>query len=286
MERQKRVAAIHDISCFGKCSLTVALPMLSCAGIETCCIPTAVLSTHTGGFSGYTYHDLTADILPIADHWKSQQIQFDAVYTGFLGSREQTDIIGRVLDRIAREDTLVMVDPVMGDDGRLYPVFDESFPAAMRGLCARAHVIVPNMTEAYLLLDEPYQAGPYSEAEIDRLLTGLSRICPGHVVLTGVHFDEASLGAATMEGGTGRREVVLRRKVDGFYHGTGDVYASTLLAALMHDFSLSEAAGLAADYTVLSIETTKAMDKELRYGVNFEYNLPKLMQMLKKEQAQ
>lgn len=282
MQKQKRVAAIHDISCFGKCSLTVALPVLSAAGLEACCIPTAVLSTHTGGFSGYTYRDLTEDILPIADHWKSQNLQFDAVYTGFLGSAEQTGIICQVLDRIVGRDTLIMVDPVMGDNGRLYTVFSEEFPAAMRALCARADVIVPNMTEAYLLLGESYRPGPYTEGEIDRLLNGLAASCPGHVVLTGVHFDETKLGAATLDVQTGRCELVLRRRVDGFYHGTGDVYASALLAALMHDFSLSEAAGIAADYTVLSIETTKKMDKDLRYGVNFEYTLPTLIQMLEK----
>lgn len=280
MERQKRVAAIHDISCFGKCSLTVALPLLSAAGLETCCIPTAVLSTHTGGFSGYTYRDLTEDIMPVATHWNSLGLLFDAVYTGFLGSQEQTEIIDKVLDEIATENTLIMVDPVMGDDGKLYPVFSDSFPSSMAKLCARAHVIVPNMTEAFLLLNEPYHPGPYKEAEIIRILGGLSAICPGKIVLTGVHFDESSLGAATFDPDTGAMEFVLRDRVNGFYHGTGDVYAATLLAALMQGFSLQEAAGIAADYTVLSITTTKAMDKDLRYGVNFEYNLPTLMRML------
>ncbi len=280
MERQKRVAAIHDISCFGKCSLTVALPLLSAAGLETCCIPTAVLSTHTGGFSGYTYRDLTEDIMPVATHWNSLGLLFDAVYTGFLGSEEQTEIIDKVLDEIATENTLIMVDPVMGDDGKLYPVFSDSFPAAMAKLCARAHVIVPNMTEAFLLLDEPYHPGPYTRAEIIRILDGLSAICPGKIVLTGVHFDDISLGAATFDPETGKKEFVLQNRVNGFYHGTGDVYAATLLAALMQGFSLHDAAGIAADYTVLSITTTKAMDKDLRYGVNFEYNLPTLMRML------
>ncbi|MBQ2696453.1 MAG: pyridoxamine kinase [Clostridia bacterium] len=280
MERQKRVAAIHDISCFGKCSLTVALPMLSAAGLETCCIPTAVLSTHTGGFSGYTYRDLTGDILPVANHWKSLNLQFDAVYTGFLGSEEQTEIIWRVIDEIATEDTLIMVDPVMGDDGVLYPVFSSSFPAAMKKLCNRADVIVPNMTEAFLLLDEPYRHGPYTETEINDILDRLADICPGQIVLTGVHFDENSLGAATLDRKTGKKEFVLRDRVDGFYHGTGDVYAATLLSALMRGFSLHDAAATAADYTVLSIVTTKKMDKDLRYGVNFEQNLPTLMRML------
>ena len=249
MEKQKRIAAIHDISCFGKCSLTVALPLLSAAGNEVCCIPTAVLSTHTGGFSGYTFRDLTEDILPIANHWNSLAIAFDSIYTGFLGSPEQTDIICRVLDTIATDETLIMVDPVMGDDGKLYSVFSETFPEAMRALCQRAHVIVPNMTEAYLLLGENYCPGPYTQAEIKRLLNGLAELCSGQIVLTGVYFDEKTLGAATLDRKTNRYEFVLRDKVEGFYHGTGDVYASTLLAALLKGFSLSKAAGIAADYT-------------------------------------
>ncbi len=281
MEKQKRVAAIHDISCFGKCSLTVALPVLSAADNEVCCIPTAVLSTHTGGFSGYTYRDLTEDILSIARHWQSLDLDFDCIYTGFLGSVEQTGTICQVLDIIAKENTLVMVDPVMGDNGQLYSVFSHDLPPAMRTLCHRADVIVPNMTEAYLLLGEAYQPGPYTESEINRLLEGLSKICLGQIVLTGVHFDEEKLGAATLDGVTGKREFMMRQKVDGMYHGTGDVYASSLLAALLKGFSLAEAAGIAADYTVLSIQTTKMMDKDLRYGVNFEYNIPALIEMLK-----
>ncbi|MBE7036950.1 MAG: pyridoxamine kinase [Ruminococcaceae bacterium] len=283
MKKQKRVAAIHDISCFGKCSLTVALPVLSAAGHEVCCIPTAVLSTHTGGFSGYTYRDLTEDILPVAHHWKSLDIDFDCVYTGFLGSVEQTGIICQVLEEITKENTLVMVDPVMGDNGSLYSVFSEHFPLAMRQLCERADVIVPNMTEAYLLLGESYQHGPYTEQEINRLLDGLSELCPGQIVLTGVHFDEEMLGAATLDGRTGKRDIILRQKVDGMYHGTGDVYASSLLSALLEGFSLSQSAAIAADYTVLSIKTTKQMDKDLRYGVNFEYNIPVLIEMLKED---
>ena len=286
MQRQKRVAAVHDISCFGKCSLTVALPVLSAAGLETCCIPTAVLSTHTGGFSGYTYRDLTEDILPIAAHWKDQNIGFDAVYTGFLGSVEQTDILEQVIEQITDKETLVMVDPVMGDNGALYTVFSDNFPEAMHKLCARADIIVPNMTEAYLLLGETYRPGPYAEAEIDRLLLALSGICRGQVVLTGVYFDEETLGAATFDAQTGQKALAMRKRVAGMYHGTGDVYASSLLAAVMRGFSLEEAAGIAADYTIMSIETTKKMDKDLRYGVNFEYNIPTLIELLEKGNLQ
>ncbi len=283
MQMQKRVAAIHDISCFGKCSLTVALPVLSAAGLETCCIPTAVLSTHTGGFTGYTYRDLTADILPVAEHWKSLSLHFDAVYTGYLGSIEQTAIMGQVLDAITKSDTLVMIDPVMGDNGSLYAGFTEAFPPAMAALCARADVIVPNMTEACLLLGIPYHHGPYEKAEIEEILKKLADLGPHRIVLTGVHFDKEFLGSATFDAKTGQTAYILRRRVDGFYHGTGDVYASALTAALLKDFPLEQAAGIAADFTVSAIETTKAMAGDIHYGVNFEQNLPQLIQMLAKE---
>ncbi len=280
MLKQKRIAAIHDISCFGKCSLTVALPVLSAASFETCCIPTAVLSTHTGGFTGYTYRDLSEDILPIASHWQSLNLHFDSVYTGFLASTEQVSLVEKALSQIANPDCFIFVDPVMGDNGNLYPVFADDFPKAMLRLCQKANVIVPNMTEAYLLLDKPYQPGPYTPEEIDALLAGLSKLGAEQIVLTGVHFHENELGAAVLDCKTGAKDIILREKVDGFYHGTGDVYASSLLAALLHGFSLKDAATIATDYTVLSVKTTKAMDKALNYGVNFEYNLPTLMRML------
>ena len=162
--RQKRIVAIHDISCVGRCSLTVALPVISAAGVEVSVIPTAVLSTHTGGFYGYTYRDLSDDILPIAGHWQSLGLQFDAFYTGFLGSYRQLDIIAELFERFKRTDNLMVVDPVMADHGQLYKVYDSSFPIGMRKLCKKADILVPNITEACLLTDTPYREGPYGSS--------------------------------------------------------------------------------------------------------------------------
>ena len=173
-EQQKRVAAIHDLSGFGKCSLTVALPILSAAGIETSALPTAILSTHTGGMR------------PFMKHWKELDIRFDAVYSGFLGSFEQLDIVKEFFSLFKREDNLILVDPVMGDNGELYKIFTPKFAKGMRSLCEKADIIVPNLTEAALLLGEPYQAGPYTKAYIDGILHKLSQLGPKQVVLTGV----------------------------------------------------------------------------------------------------
>jgi pyridoxine kinase len=177
MNKQKRLAAIHDISCFGKCSLTVALPIISAAGIETSVIPTAVLSTHTGGFKGYTFRDLTADLKPIAEHWSSLGLRFDAVYTGYLGSFEQLNIVSEIISLLKTADTLVIVDPVMADNGKLYASFPLNFPEGMKKLCSLADVIEPNLTEASLLLDLPYNEGPYTKDYIEvcsRVLRGLA----------------------------------------------------------------------------------------------------------------
>jgi len=279
VERQKRVAAIHDISGFGRCSLTVALPIISAAGIETCVIPTAVLSTHTGGFTGYTFRDFTDEILPIARHWRSLGIEFDAIYTGYVGSVRQLEILCEVFGMFRTEDNLIVVDPVMADHGQLYKSFTRDFPARMRKLAEQADIIVPNITEAVLLLEKPYMEGPYTREYIESLLKELSQIAP-RVVLTGVHFDDLELGAAAYDADSAEISYAFSHRIDGFYHGTGDVFGSALVAALVKGFSLSDAMRMAVDFTVGSIERTKKAGTDVRYGVNFEEGLGKLAEQL------
>lgn len=278
---QKRVAAIHDLSGFGKCSLTVALPILSAAGIETSALPTAILSTHTGGISGYTYRDLTEDMRPVMKHWKSLDIKFDAIYTGFLGSFEQLDIVKEFFDAFRQEDNLILVDPVMGDNGELYTVFTHEFAAGMRMLCQKADIIVPNLTEAALLLDEPFHPGPYTHAYIESLLRKLGALGPQKVVLTGVYFKEDELGAATYDRTTDTIDYVFTQKIPGYYHGTGDVFASALLSALLNDFSLIDAAAIAVHFTTDSIRRTYKAKTDYRFGVNFEQSFPDFLKELK-----
>ena len=280
MSVQKRVAAILDISCFGRCSLTVALPIISSAGIETSVVPTAVLSTQTGGFSGFTYRDLTDDILPIADHWQSLNLAFDALYTGFLGSFKQIDIISELFDRFKTKDNLILVDPVMADNGKLYAIFPDDFPVGMRKLCAKADIIVPNLTEASLLLGQPYQEGPYEEGYIENVLVSLSELGPKQVVLTGVSFEDSRLGAAAYDRHTDEITYAFADKIPGYYHGTGDVFASVLLAALLKGNSLLQAAQVAVDFTVNSIKRTQEAKTDVRYGVNFEQGLLRLAEQL------
>ncbi|WP_434777871.1 pyridoxamine kinase [Neisseria sp. Ec49-e6-T10] len=278
---QKRVAAIHDISCFGRCSLTVALPILSAAGIETSVIPTAVLSTHTGGIEGYTFRDLTDDILPIVAHWKSLNLQFNGVYTGYLGSTEQISIVSQVFDSLKNdEQTLVFIDPVMADHGQLYNNFSEDYPKQMAKLCEKADMVIPNMTEAAFLLGEPYQEGPYTQDYIEQLLKKLSALGPKTIFLTGVSFHEQELGAAAYEVKTGKISYAFAPKIEGHFHGTGDVFASALLAAIMKNKSLEDALNIAVQFTVQSIQRTKIAQTDIRFGVNFEEGLSLLGQSL------
>jgi len=276
----KRVAAIHDISGFGKCSLTVALPIISAAGIEVSVLPTAVLSTHTGGFTGFTYHDLTEDMQPITEHWKSLNIHFDAIYTGFLGSFEQLNLVTRFFEAFKTKDNLILVDPVMADNGELYSIFSSEFALGMRRLCEKADIIVPNLTEAALLIGEPYQPGPYSQLYIEGMMKKLSEIGPQKIVLSGVYFNEEELGAATYDAASGKTTYYFKKRVDGYYHGTGDVFGSALLAALLNEFPLDEAAAIAVRFTVSAIRKTAQAGTDIRFGVNFEQTIPEFLKDL------
>ena len=279
---QKRVLAIHDISCFGKCSLTAALPIISSTGVECVAMPTAVLSTHTGGFTGYTYRDLTDDLLPIWDHWKTLDLGFDSIYTGFLGSFEQIDIVSKIFEEAKEKNTLIVVDPVMADNGELYPVFSKDFPMGMKKLCEKADVIIPNITEAALLLGEEYSKGPYSKEYIEGLLRRLGSIGPKKIILTGVFFDKEHLGAAAYDTETGAISYSFRDLVEGYYHGTGDVFGSVVVSALMNGSDLAEANTAAVEFTAESILRTKSAGTDTRFGVNFEEGLSELVRIIGK----
>ncbi len=278
--QQKRVAAIHDISGFGRCSLTVALPIISAAGIETAVMPTAVLSTHTGGISGFTYRDLTEDLRPITHHWQSLDIKFDAIYTGFLGSFEQIDIVSEFFDDFKTKENLILVDPVMADNGELYKIFTPEFARGMAKLCQKADIVVPNITEACLILGEKYHPGPYTTEYIENLLKGLSQTGPEKIVLTGVYFKEDELGAATYDRITGKIGYAFSGKIPGYFHGTGDVFASALLSGLLNGFDLNRSAEIAVAFTTESIWRTYEAKTDIRFGVNFEQSIPNFLKGL------
>lgn len=280
MEKQKRVMAIHDISCVGRCSLTVALPIISAAGHDCGVLPTAVLSTHTGGFEGFTYRDLTQDIKPISNHWQSLGLGFDAMYSGFLGSFEQIDLVAELFATYKTPNNLILVDPVMADNGKLYAIYSPEMAKGMARLCAKADIIIPNITEACFMVDEEYRDGPYEEPYIENLLKKLSQLGPKHVVLTGVNFEDTKLGAAVYDATKNKIDYVFTPRIDGYFHGTGDVFGSTLLSALLAGNTLSASAQIACDYVYECIRITVELGQERRYGVAFEKALPTLIKKL------
>ena len=275
MSKLKRVAAIHDISGVGKCSLTVALPIISAAGVECSVLPTAVLSTHTGGFEGFTFRDLTEDIMPIAKHWQKENIKFDAFYSGYLGSLGQIDIVREVFEMFRTPETLIMVDPVMADNGELYSLFTLDHVKSMAKLCGHADIIIPNRTEAAFMLEREYKDGPMTEGDVKDLLYALSELGAKQIVLTGVYFDKDDLGAACYNAETGQIDYVMSKRIEGMYHGSGDVFGSFLLGTLMRGQSLAKATRVAVDFTCEALRLTAEDGTGPRMGLRFESLLTK-----------
>ena len=251
----KKILTIQDISCVGQCSLTVALPIISAMGIETAIIPSAVLSTHTGGFSGYTFRDLTEDLPLISKHWQKEQISFDGIYTGYIGSTKQIEYIKDIIDAFKNSNLVVVVDPAMADHGKLYYGFDDEFVDKMRTLIKKADYIVPNITEACFLTNTPYFE-KYTKEDIEKLLVKLSELGPNHVVLTGISFDEQSLGAAMYDKTSNEFKYYFNERIPLLFHGTGDIFASSFFGAIINGLDMYEASKVAVDFTLEAIKNT------------------------------
>lgn len=277
----KRILTIQDISCVGRCSITVALPIISAMGVETAIIPTAVLSTHTM-FKNFTVKDLNDQIVPITNHWLDEKIKFDAIYTGYLANAEQIDIVADVFDKFRDGNNVVIVDPVMADNGKLYPAFDEAFAAKMATLCSKADYILPNITEASLMIGMDYKE-EYDEAYIKEMLTKLSQLGAKVSILTGVGFKPGKTGAYGYDSINNEFFYYENDRIDASYHGTGDIFASAFTGAMMNGMSWKEAIPVAADYTARCIkDNVENKDESCWYGVNFEKEIPYLLKRIGK----
>ncbi len=274
----KRILTIQDISCFGKCSLTVALPILSAMGIETVILPTAVLSTHTL-FRGFTCKDLSDQLVPITNHWKEEGITFDAIYTGYLGTEEEIDTVIGIIETFRNENTLVIVDPAMGDNGRLYAAFDEHYARKNADLCAVADIADPNITEAAFLTGLPYRE-TYTEEYIRELLLALAGTGTKMPIVTGVSLGEGKTGAMGYDAGKKVFFHYQNDRVPAAYHGTGDIFSSVLAGAFVRGKDRTEALKAAADYTALTIAETLKNPGNPWYGVDFEKTIPALVRMM------
>lgn len=272
-----KILTIQDISCVGQCSLTVALPILSACGVETAILPSAVLSTHTGGFTGWTFRDLTDDLPGIAAHWQKEKISFRAVYTGYLGSVRQIAISAGIMDTLLEPDGLRIVDPAMADNGKLYYGFDEAFVREMAGLCGRADYTLPNVTEACFMTGTPYrEPGSYDEAWVRALLEKVAALGARHVVLKGLCLEEGIIRVAVYHAATKELRYYSHERLSVSSHGTGDVFASAFTGALLRGKTDLEAVKIAADYVVACIRATMG-DASHWYGVKFEQAIPQLV---------
>ncbi len=274
----KRILTIQDISCFGKCSLTVALPLLSAMGIETVILPTAVLSTHTL-FKGFTCKDLSDQLTPITNHWKQEGITFDAIYTGYLGTEEEIDTVISIIRTFRNEHTLVFVDPAMGDNGKLYPAFDEHYAKKNADLCAVADLADPNLTEASFLTGLPYRE-TYTEAYIREMLLALANLGTKTPILTGVSLKEGKTGAMGYDTETKEFFSYQNDRIPAAYHGTGDIFSSVLAGAFVLGIDRTNALKVAADYTAQTIDETLKNPDNPWYGVDVEATIPALVSSL------
>lgn len=292
----KRVLTVQDISCVGKCSLTAAIPVISAMGIEVCPLPTAILSNHTA-FSSFSFLDLTDKIPEILNEWKKQGFHFDAIYTGYLGSIKQIDLVHKILDEFAQNDTLVVIDPCMADNGKLYTGFSQDFVQQMAKLCGRANVILPNMTEACFLVNQDYDIFTHTNESITKLMEKLLSLGANHVVLKGVDFSSDKIGAAyysqknnndsrnligksIIENSIDDMKIYFHHRYDENFHGTGDLFASVVTGALVLKKELKEAVEIACDFIQESIECTLSNPNYNWYGVEFESALRNLSQKL------
>ena len=280
MEKQKRVVVIQSLPCAGRSSMAVTLPVLSCAGLETSVLPTVVLSTHTA-FPNVALQKMTDLILPAAEQWQAEGFAADAVYIGYLGSVEQTELIRKALPLIARENTRIYIDPVMGDGGKLYRNMDPHFPNVMGEFCGAGQVQLPNITEAALMTGLPYREGPHEDAYIRSLLEGLRGLGQEQTVLTGVMPDENHIGAAAMDCRTGEIVQVVTQKEPTSFCGTGDLFAAAFIGAQLNGHGLQDSLRIAEDFISGCIRRSAAENRDLRRGVNFEAGLGDFIRAVK-----
>ena len=265
-----RVAAVHDLSGFGRCSLTVAIPILSAMGVQCCPLPTAFLSTHTGDFEGYTFLDLTDEMEKAAAHWKSLALKFQSIYSGFLGSEHQIEVVERFIRDFRGEDTIIVVDPVMGDQGLVYKTYTPAMCEGMKRLAEAADVITPNLTEAALLLDIPYDRMPTDEAGLRSVVAQLSLGGRRSVVLTGFSSSPDLTGALCYDAANGETSAVQVERVNREFYGTGDVFSSVLTGALVKGAALHDATAHAVSFVLECAKLTAKNQLPIREGVDFE----------------
>lgn len=273
----KRVAAVHDMSCVGRCSLTVIIPILSAMKVQVCPLPTAILSTHLGGFSKVSFCDFSDHMLDFSDHWKREEISFDCIYSGFLASEQQIDIVSRFIDEFSDNHPLVVVDPVMGDAGKLYSVYTDEMQKKMKTLIRKADILTPNYTEACFLLGMPYDPASVELDQLKEWLVELAAMGPSIVIITGIYAPNNQLMNLGFDKSLNQFWEVSNEHTPVHYPGTGDIFTSVLIGSLLEQRSLQTALRKAADFVSLAVKTTYETKTLPREGVLLEQVLPWLL---------
>ncbi len=275
------ILCVQDLSCFGKCSLTITMPILCCADMEVIPLPTALLSTHTGGLGEPFIHDLHTDMKQIRTHWQTLSLPISVIYSGYISDHAQMHEIQALFDQYP--DAYRFVDPVMGDHGSLYSSLPSDLPQAMRTLCRQAQCITPNITEAYALLEEPYQKGPYSQTEVKRILHQLHQITAADIVLKGIYENPDEIGCAVCS--NDQITIHTEKRLPYFYHGTGDLFAASLLGAYQNHLNLNDAVRIAMRFTSQCMEYSHQCDNDERCGLRFEPCLSSYIDLLQHHQT-
>lgn len=280
MEKQKKIALINDLSCIGRCSLTAAVPIISACGFNCVPFPTGIFSAQSE-FDNFVCADLTDKMQPFADHWKNIGIRFDAVYTGYLANKNQAEIVKRFLIDFKKSDTFCIVDPVMGDNGEFYNGIDDSFVDEMRFLCSMADIITPNVTEAQMIAGVECTEAPYSTEHIKDLLIKLRSLGTPRIVITGIESDDGQIGCAVYDSFTHKANMFFTPKAEGRFPGAGDVFAASLVAAVMNGKEFTQAVQLAMTFACDCVEKTALSDEPRGFGLQFEPQIHKLITAVK-----
>lgn len=268
MQKQKRMALVNDISGFGRCSITVELPLVSALKVQGCVLPTAILSVHTA-FPSFYLDDYTPHMTPFIENWKQNHVEFDGILTGFFGSLDQIAIVEKFIQDFKRKDTLAFIDPVMGDGGKLYSSYTPAMANAMRGLLPVADLITPNLTEACNLLSEDYPTETLTNAELFEMAAALSMKGPKEVIITGVEDGKGNLRNIVYVRGE-KPQALLTPKIGGDRHGTGDVFAPIVAASRLRGENVFQATNKAAAFIDKTIRYTDSLDIPWREGLAFE----------------
>ena len=278
-EKQKKIALINDMSCIGRCSLTAGIPIISACGFHCVPMPTGIFSAQSE-FDGYVCADLTDKMQSFADHWKNIGVRFDAIYTGYLASKNQAETVKRFLIDFKKSDTFCIVDPVMGDNGEFYSGIDESFVEEMRFLCSMADIITPNVTEAEMIAGIDCTEAPYSTEHIKELLLKLRNLGTPRIVITGIESEDGQIGCAVYDSFTRKANMFFTPKSEGRFPGSGDVFAASLVSAVMSGKEFTEAVQIAMTYTCDCVEKTALSDEPRNFGLSFEPQIHKLVKIL------